>query len=304
MKTHLATFLLCLVTAAFAEVTEQPAAELFRHKMPKASLSFGYPKEFQYLENRSNETKAVFAGKLDGKVVFFTVLTRIPDDIFTEFPDSVAHARFTERYTLEAAADLIRGSYSPPPKFLSQAYQKLGSLPCVALEHTHLSTDPRKPGWSHRLYGFTRIAQWNRLGIIVSLHCEPEDAERFRATMTAIFASFEFTNQPPSPAVVDFLAGKVTKFSTRGHPKAKEAVFTLKIPAGWSHREAERPNIVQKFVFSADGCTDTVMIITKSFPSEVPFTPKYAKELLAPSELKDSIPEGSTFVTATATKNR
>ena len=37
------------------------------------------------------------------------------------------------------------------------------------------------------------------------------------------------------------------KFDSKNHPKAKNAWVVVKYPSSWQAREAERPNIVQKF---------------------------------------------------------
>lgn len=44
-----------------------------------------------------------------------------------------------------------------------------------------------------------------------------------------------------------------SKFDTRNHPKAKGVWATVRYPTGWTVKEGERPNIVQKFTGEYSG---------------------------------------------------
>lgn len=103
-----------------------------------------------------------------------------------------------------------------------------------------------------------------------------------------------------SPAT-EFLDRKVSTFSTKGHPKAKGVVLTIKYPRSWEAQEGERPNVVQKFVSESGKGLETIMIIAKTLPSEID-SDSELKDLLSEHYLKDSLPENATFIRASSTK--
>lgn len=102
----------------------------------------------------------------------------------------------------------------------------------------------------------------------------------------------------------EFLDGSRTTFSTKGHPKAKGANFTIAYPNSWAAAEGERPNIVQKFVSEGGRGLEMAMIITKELPLPpgTVLTNEDLKELLAPSELRGMLPAGAVLVDARSTE--
>src|SRR5262245_49354173 len=101
--------------------------------------------------------------------------------------------------------------------------------------------------------------------------------------------------QTPSSAVVEFTQGKTAKFSTKGHPKSKGAVFTIKYPQSWSAEEGERPNIVQKFASESGKGFEMALIVTSAIPPNIPLTKASIKDILSQESLKKELPEGATF---------
>jgi hypothetical protein len=99
-----------------------------------------------------------------------------------------------------------------------------------------------------------------------------------------------------------FQDGTAPKFSTKGHPKSKGAVFTIKYPPSWKALEGDRPNVVQKFVSESGKGLEMAMIITKSIPSNVRFTQADVREALSPEVLKSYLPEGAKILSVRATK--
>jgi len=51
-----------------------------------------------------------------------------------------------------------------------------------------------------------------------------------------------------------------SKFDSRNHVKAKGVWLTVRYPTGWTAKEGERPNIVQKFVGDYQGLFVTLML--------------------------------------------
>ncbi len=99
-----------------------------------------------------------------------------------------------------------------------------------------------------------------------------------------------------------FQEGKAPKFSTKGHPKSKGAVFTIKYPPSWKALEGERPNVVQKFVSEYGKGLEMAMILTKSIPSNVRFTQADVRAMVSPEGLKDLLPDGAKLLKVKTTK--
>ncbi|RJP40637.1 MAG: hypothetical protein C4547_02180, partial [Phycisphaerales bacterium] len=75
-------------------------------------------------------------------------------------------------------------------------------------------------------------------------------------------------------------------------------------PSSWKAAEGERPHIVQKFVSEGGRGFEIVMIITSDLPLPpgTVITEQGQREMFAPSELGDMLPEGATFVNAQSTQ--
>jgi hypothetical protein len=99
-----------------------------------------------------------------------------------------------------------------------------------------------------------------------------------------------------------FKDGTAPRFSTKGHPKSKGAVFTIKYPPSWKAKEGERPNIVQKFVGKFDGGIATAMISTRSVPPNERFTQADVRAALSPEGLKSFLPEGAKLLKVKSTR--
>jgi hypothetical protein len=71
--------------------------------------------------------------------------------------------------------------------------------------------------------------------------------------------------------------------STKDHPKAKDVNLKLKVPIGWEILEADRPNIVKKFVKE----NNSYMILIKDYLTFL--SRKEAKEMLLDTEFTDEL---------------
>lgn len=111
---------------------------------------------------------------------------------------------------------------------------------------------------------------------------------------------YNVSAQSSCPAAADFAKAGAAKFTTRGHPKSKGVVFTIKYPSAWRAGEGERPNIVQKFVGQSSRGLEMALILTKSLPAAP--TPAEIKDTLSPDSLKGFAPEGATNIRAVSTK--
>lgn len=89
-------------------------------------------------------------------------------------------------------------------------------------------------------------------------------------------------------------------FRTKGHPKAKGVDLSLSLPASWSKREGNRPNIIQFFQSKAGHgpVICNIMVKTLPLPAGTVLSKDELKEFFQPNELKDMAAEGETFVEA------
>ena len=117
-----------------------------------------------------------------------------------------------------------------------------------------------------------------------------------------ILSSQTYSQNPISDAAKEMLDGRATKFSTKGHPKSTDAVFTIKFPVSWVAKEGERPNIVQKFVDENGHGNAMAMITTSAVPPEESLTKASINEALSSDSLKEMLPEGARLINAQTTK--
>jgi len=108
--------------------------------------------------------------------------------------------------------------------------------------------------------------------------------------------------QSLSEDAVAFQNGTAPKFSTKGHPKSKGAVFTIKYPPSWKAKEGERPNIVQMFVSESGRGLETAGIVTKLIPPNERLTKADVQATLSPEGLKEFLPSGAKLLRSKSTK--
>jgi hypothetical protein len=106
----------------------------------------------------------------------------------------------------------------------------------------------------------------------------------------------------PLKALGDMVNGNTGLFNSKGHPKAKGAVFTMKYPKDWDVSEGERPNVVKRFGYTDATVTALALVLTIKLPISEPFTRQDAESLFAPSELPSLVPEGGTYINGVRTK--
>jgi hypothetical protein len=96
----------------------------------------------------------------------------------------------------------------------------------------------------------------------------------------------------------EFLQDYNQEFFTKGHSKSKGTDIKLKVPISWKAKEADRPNIIQKFVSRNGNGTSTIMLIVKDIPLKPgeKFTETEIEEFFIESEMKEMIPDGSKYI--------
>ena len=114
--------------------------------------------------------------------------------------------------------------------------------------------------------------------------------------------SFSFEVNAQEITAKEFINGKFIRFSTKGHPKSKEASFTMKYPSTWMAQEGDRPNMVQRFISGNKNGVAFALISTKSIPIDEPLTQNELQEVFSPEMLKKFVPDGGKFLNAKSTK--
>lgn len=117
-----------------------------------------------------------------------------------------------------------------------------------------------------------------------------------------IVSTQAYSQNTISDAAKEMLDGRVNKFSTKGHPKSKDAAFTIKFPASWVAKDGERPNIVQKFVSENGHGSAMAVITTSAVPPEESLTKASINEAVSSESLKEMLPEGARLINAQTTK--
>jgi len=106
--------------------------------------------------------------------------------------------------------------------------------------------------------------------------------------------AFQYDETPQD----EIASGFVQVFRTKGHAKAKETDWQIKIPLSWSAEEAERPNIIQKFISESGDGRYQIMLDVKKAELLAGKKLTRAEELAMFSEhnCRSSIPDGGTFI--------
>lgn len=103
---------------------------------------------------------------------------------------------------------------------------------------------------------------------------------------------------------IDF-DGVKSKYSTKGHPKAKGINISIEYPSDWKATEGQRPNIVQRFSDDAkDGITRACVVGIKDTPKVLSLLPKedLVNEAFSDDALKEMVPKGAVFISGKQTE--
>ena len=99
-------------------------------------------------------------------------------------------------------------------------------------------------------------------------------------------------NDKPQQEMLD---GFYNTFSSQGLSKAKGLNVTIKTPKSWQEQEADRPNIVKKWISQNGTGLDTIMLVVKnSFDSEISLND--VEELYTMGEIYEVAPKGMSVV--------
>jgi hypothetical protein len=108
--------------------------------------------------------------------------------------------------------------------------------------------------------------------------------------------TYQFIDNPSE----EFSRGFLNSYTTKGHQKSKGITIKAKVPLSWKQEEAERPNIVQKFISNNGKGLEVFLFMVKDLglPEDYIITKEELNEFFTVNELKQMIPENSDFVSA------
>jgi hypothetical protein len=106
--------------------------------------------------------------------------------------------------------------------------------------------------------------------------------------------NFQYKDNPHK----ELIDGYFYTFKTNGHPKSKNTDWQLNIPKSWKSLEADRPNIIQKFISDNGEGNISIMLMVKEIPNITngKITDSELNEYFTEANMKESIPIGAKFL--------
>lgn len=124
------------------------------------------------------------------------------------------------------------------------------------------------------------------------LQVESRSKGNISSTVLETLLSFEYFDRPQD----EFISGFTKVFRTKGHPKSKNTDWQIKMPLSWKAEEADRPNIIQKFISDYGSGNQGVLLIVKELPKNYKLTNAEISLFFTENGIKDMIPEGGKFI--------
>ncbi len=103
---------------------------------------------------------------------------------------------------------------------------------------------------------------------------------------------YAFYNNPEE----EFLNGFIQKFNTKNHVKSKGTNWSLKVPTSWIAKDADRPNIIQKFTSENGIGNESIMLLVKNLPENQKMTNQEIASLFTVAEAQEMVPENGKFL--------
>jgi len=94
----------------------------------------------------------------------------------------------------------------------------------------------------------------------------------------------------------EYTKGFTKKFNTKGHDKSKGSDWTVTTPISWVAKEADRPNIIQKFISEGGYGNESIMLMIKDFPDETKITESEINSFFSEKEAQTMLPPESKFL--------
>lgn len=106
--------------------------------------------------------------------------------------------------------------------------------------------------------------------------------------------AFQYFNNPEK----EFLAGFTKTFKTKDHIKSKNTDWSIKLPKSWLSVEADRPNIIKKFISDLGNGNESVMLTVKNLnlPDNYQLTKEDYDDFFNENSIKEMIPENGKYI--------
>ncbi len=103
---------------------------------------------------------------------------------------------------------------------------------------------------------------------------------------------YNFCFSQPILDIKNFANGNIKTFNSKGHLKAKGLEFSIKYLDNWKVQEANRPNIVQKFLTTYDKLIIEYSVLVK----KMDYIPSQKEKNEIFNNLEEMIPKGGKFL--------
>lgn len=100
----------------------------------------------------------------------------------------------------------------------------------------------------------------------------------------------------PNP-VAEFSDGYRQRFVVDGKGKSQGIKMSMQLPRSWRGKDGERPHVVQAWTSENGTGLETILLLVKDAEGYEP-SKREAEELVASGAIKESVPEGATFLAA------
>lgn len=113
-----------------------------------------------------------------------------------------------------------------------------------------------------------------------------------------VLLAFQYRDHPED----EFLHGYTQSFRTKGHYKSKGTDWSVKVPKSWVAKEAEGPNIIQKFINQYQEGYPSIHLMVRNLPFDHELSEYEIDELITEDAFSD--PADENFKTIRFTKMR
>ncbi|MCK6610549.1 MAG: hypothetical protein L6Q78_05855 [Bacteroidia bacterium] len=105
---------------------------------------------------------------------------------------------------------------------------------------------------------------------------------------------YQYVDQPEE----EFIRGYVLHFNTKGHSKAKGTDWTIKVPLSWTSMEADRPNIIKKFISEGGSGNETITLSVMDIPLEKgkKISKTEIEAFFSENEIRQMVPKGGKLI--------
>jgi hypothetical protein len=104
--------------------------------------------------------------------------------------------------------------------------------------------------------------------------------------------TYAFYNNPED----EYTQGFIQIFNCKDHPKSKGTDWKFKVPISWVAKEADRPNIIKKFINEGGFGNDMISVMVEDLKKKEKMTTQEVDAFFTEKASKELIPKGGKFI--------